>query len=108
MWDEAVHTIVASLPPVLRRPVVQKQRGSFLEGQLPGSASHVVKLSDGLNLFNLWKQNGQRNRLTQFALNLHCKSLRRTELQSWNKTNVCGRTKHKSQDLNDLWFVNEM
>ncbi|TNN85635.1 hypothetical protein EYF80_004268 [Liparis tanakae] len=37
MWDEAIHTVVTSLPPVFRCSVIQKQRGSLFEGQLPGS-----------------------------------------------------------------------
>lgn len=56
MRDQAVHAVVASLPPVLGRTVIQEQRGSLLEGELPGSAAHVVEFGDGLDLLNLWKR----------------------------------------------------
>lgn len=59
MRDQAIDAVVPPLPPVLRRSVIEKQRGSFLEGQLPGSASSVIKLSDGLDLFDLCKHSGQ-------------------------------------------------
>lgn len=53
MGDETVHAVVPSLPPVLGGSVVQQEGGSLLEGQLSGSPSHVVKLGDGFDLFNL-------------------------------------------------------
>lgn len=56
MWDQAVHAVVASLPPVLRRTVIQEQRGSLFERKLPGSATYVVKFGDGLDLLNLCKR----------------------------------------------------
>lgn len=46
---QAVDAVVAPLPPVLRRPLVQQQRGALLEGELPGRATHVVELGDGFN-----------------------------------------------------------
>lgn len=54
MWDQAVQAVVAALPPVLGGPQVEQQGGPLLEGQLPGTAAHVVKLSNGLNLLQLW------------------------------------------------------
>lgn len=59
MRDEAVHAVVPTLPPVFGRSVVEQQRGSLLEGQLPGSASAVIKLGDGLDLFDLCKHRRQ-------------------------------------------------
>lgn len=56
MRDQAIHSVVASLPPVLGRTVIQEQRGSLFERKLPGSATHVVKFGDGLDLLNLWKR----------------------------------------------------
>lgn len=53
MWDETVDTIMAALPPVFRRSVIQKKGGTLLEGQLPGTASPVVELGDSFNLFHL-------------------------------------------------------
>lgn len=50
--DEAVHAVVTPLPPVLRGPQVQQERGSLLEGQLPRTPAHVVELGDGLNLLH--------------------------------------------------------
>lgn len=54
MRDEAIHAVVAAFPPVFRCSVIQKERCPLLEWQLPGTTAHVVKLSDGLNLLNLW------------------------------------------------------
>lgn len=65
MRDQAVHAVVASLPPVLGRTVVQEQRGSLFERQLPGSATHVVEFGDGLDLLNLWKRISEPGQLIQ-------------------------------------------
>ena len=54
--DEAVHPVVAALPPVLGGPVVQQEGRPLLEGQLPWTAAHVVKLGDGLALLQLCEE----------------------------------------------------
>ena len=56
MWDEPIHAVVATLPPVLGGSVIQQQWGSLLEGQLPRGPPHVVKLGDGLDLLHFWKE----------------------------------------------------
>lgn len=53
VWHQAVDAVVPSLPPVLRRPLVQQQGGALLEGQLPGRTPDVVKLGDGFNRLTL-------------------------------------------------------
>lgn len=69
MRDQAVHAVVASLPPVLGRAVIQQQRGSLLERQLSGSATHVVEFGDGLDLLNLWKRVSEPGQLIQIRNN---------------------------------------
>lgn len=53
MGNEPVHPVVSPFPPVLRRAVVQQERGPFLEGELPWRAPNVVKLGYGFNLLHL-------------------------------------------------------
>lgn len=53
MWNQTVHPVVPTLPPVFRGPQVQQQGGSLLERQLSGAAAHVVKFGYGLDLFHL-------------------------------------------------------
>ena len=50
---QAVHAVVPALPPVLGGPVVQQEGRALLEGQLAGTAAHVVELGDGLALLQL-------------------------------------------------------
>lgn len=69
MRDQAVHAIVASLPPVLGGTVIQKQRSSLFERKLSGSATHVVKFGDGLDLLNLWKRISEPGQLIQIRNN---------------------------------------
>lgn len=69
MRDQAVHAIVASLPPVLGRTVIQEQRGSLLKREFPGRAAHVVEFGDGLDLLNLWKDVSEPGQLIQIPNN---------------------------------------
>lgn len=59
---QAIDAVVPSLPPVLRRPLVQQQRGALLEGQLPGRSAHVVKLGDGFDGLPLCPERGRNRR----------------------------------------------
>lgn len=80
MRDQAVHAVVAPLPPVLRRAVIQEQRGSLFERKLPGSATHVVEFGNGLDLLNLCKRISEPGQLVQI----------------WNNTNhQCGCDKNE-------------
>lgn len=62
VWHQAIDAVVPSLPPVLRRPLVQQQRGALLEGQLPGRSAHVVKLGDGFDGLTLCPERGRNRR----------------------------------------------
>lgn len=60
MRDEAVDAVVPALPPVLRGAQVQQEGGPLLEGQLPRTPAHVVKLGYGLNLLEFCNAKAQK------------------------------------------------
>lgn len=49
MRHQTIDAVVPSLPPVLRRPLVEQQGGAFFEGQLSRGAPDVVELGDGFD-----------------------------------------------------------
>jgi len=53
---EAIHTVVSPFPPVFWCPMVQEERGPFLEGELSWRPSNVVKLRYGFDLLHFCEE----------------------------------------------------
>lgn len=53
VWNQPVHTVMSSLPPVLRSSQVEEQRRPLLEGQLSRTSAHVIKLGYRFDLLQL-------------------------------------------------------